>query len=503
MPKREQGSYTACFPAELFCSVLAKFTSTFGCRANHKIAMRYVHSYTSNTAEHISTIMARYSAPPPNAQRASATPRQAPALDPASQIIMSHAQFLLAQTKQNVQHLAATNTLDPLVCRQLQAILESARIQPPPAPPAPAPTTVAKKDAKKELKGKNKWAHDVISETSLLPTLVDTALSAAAGPLISSGQREAIVELVSMSQKKIAETITDPERQAAAQAWTRRSTETAQQNLRTGFQNTGKNWSKWSQRLDEEAGIRRNDRKEKKALEEELLREREQFVGHSGGGDVVRRGAMDSTLAVEANNPASASVACFPSDQFADEAHEGSTSNAGAVTTTFSPWPGLILTMSTVATSVSVDSTVMADQGTDHRSLPPPPPSAQPELPPKPSIHSQVQPPPARKTTNNSSFFSPMSSSHPIPSAVESSVTAPPVTDDMQAVPPPTYSPAPSVHSHSSHHPYAQPPSHAHPPPPGHASAHHSYGTPPPPVHHHHHHDHGVPAALRPANPYT
>ena len=118
-------------------------------------------------------------------------------VDPAVQIAVSHAEFLLVQARQIVNQLAGTKTLDPLLCRQMQSLLDQAQVRPPPTPKRDiAQGQVVKKDPKKDVKGKNKWAREVMADTPLLPTLVDTALSATAGPFLSSAQREAIVDIV-------------------------------------------------------------------------------------------------------------------------------------------------------------------------------------------------------------------------------------------------------------------------------------------------------------------
>jgi hypothetical protein len=374
-------------------------------------------------------------------------------VDPAVQVAMMHAEFLLGQTRRNVEQLAATHALDPLLCRQLQTLLASAKIRPPPAPRSAPETQVAKKDTKKEVTGKNKWAREVMSDTSLLPTLVDTALSVTAGPILSSTQREAIVDIVGISQSRIANALTDPERQAAAQRWTQNTAKSAHQGLKGGLMGANDNWDKWYKKQLLDSDTRKERRKEERSLQEELRNERSQFHAPAYVGDtrspssdaaVSMTGLPVSKFSAITDNPATASVACLPSQQLADDSSLSTLTRAGAVTTTFSPWPGLVLTMSTVASSGSVDtpSTSGLDDQSGGRSLPPPPVPGQP-TPPKPSISSQVAPPPPRRgpTGPTATSLPPLSPvQQPPPPHPASGVTASSLASQpLPPVPPPQY----------------------------------------------------------------
>ncbi|WFD26225.1 hypothetical protein MNAN1_001202 [Malassezia nana] len=310
----------------------------------------------------------------------------------------SHAEFLLQQVRQNVDHLAATEALDPLLCRQLQMLLATAQVRAPPPPPAAPTTTVSTKEAAKDVKGKNKWMREVLSDTSALPTIVNTALTAAAGPMLTEEQRSAIVEIVKLSQSKIADAVTDPERQAAAQRWVATSSKSAQEGIRSSLTSAGENWDKWAKRQEQESAAQRAQRQAQKELEMELRREREQFTNGGRGSSIPTPTAPAVTLSTTADglsqlsllgdNPASASMTCMPSQRFQDTA-VGPVAEVGALSTTFSPWPGLVLTMSTVASNVVPgEESMAADSG---RVVPPPPTTTS-----RPSIHSQVAPPPRR-----------------------------------------------------------------------------------------------------------
>ncbi|CDR98747.1 hypothetical protein [Sporisorium scitamineum] len=65
-------------------------------------------------------------------------------------------------------------------------------------------------DPIEELGKRNAWLRKTLTETSILPTTVETALSLTTGPLLSDGQKQAIVQLVEYSQKGVANKLTDP-----------------------------------------------------------------------------------------------------------------------------------------------------------------------------------------------------------------------------------------------------------------------------------------------------
>lgn len=364
-------------------------------------------------------------APPVNSSLRPGRPAQ---MD-ATRASTAHAEFLLHQVRQNVDHLAATEALDPLLCRQLQALLASAQIRAPPPPPAaPATNGSVKKDAAKEVKGKNKWTREVLSDTSLLPTIVDTALTAAVGPVLSDQQRSAITEIVSLSQAKIAEAVTDPERQAAAQRWVATSSKSAQQGIRGSFTTASENWDKWSKRQAQEAATQRMQRQSQKELDWELRRERQRFVSGGANDSVLTDGL--SQLSLLSDNPATASVACMPSQHIQDSVPTGPSTEMGAVTTTFSPWPGLLLTMSTVASHVSLDE-AQIDGSEGSRVVPPPPTTTA-----RPSIHSEVAPPPPRRPVPTSP------ESAPLPPPPHTSAPLPPLPPTVPGAVPTTLRPA-------------------------------------------------------------
>lgn len=358
----------------------------------------------------------------------------------------SHAEFLLEQTKQNVRQLEATRTLDPILCRQLNMLLAQAVVAPPPEPPArPAPVA---RSASKELDSRNKWAREVLSDTSFLPTLVDTALQAAAGPLLGSSQREAIVQIVSISQDRIAKALTNPEYQRNTQRFTVESKKATQAGISKGWRNVNDQWARKKEQNMLKGELRRSEKQEVKAMQEELRRERE---------DIARGGTATATpppppplpptprestpapsydapdvsqLVIGDADPGAASVTSLPTQHV----HESGDvlAQGGAVCTTYSPWPGLVLTSTIVASGYDQAMEGDEDSFTDGRRLPPrlgtvplpPRPAPPPPVPAPPVHHSTIQtdytppPPPSRAPPPPGPVLS-SSGAYPVPSALQ------------------------------------------------------------------------------------
>jgi len=320
-----------------------------------------------------------------------------------------YAQFLLDQTRANVRQLADTQALDPLLCRQLETLLADARVRAPPEPPARAVETKsrgAKEEKEEKLGKKNKWTREVIKDTSLLPSLVDAAIQASAGPVVTSSQRKNIVDIVSLSQERIANAVTDPRKQRAAQEWSTSSAKSASANMSKGWNALNDNWAKMLEESQAKEEQRRAVKQEEKDLQRELQREREQ-AGQRGSGDAPAASspALENRLAqLSTADEGAASCACIPSKGIAT-AQDGTT-QVGAVATTYSPWPGLVLTHTLVATTVDPDETsTLAPADSASRRMPPMPSSAAaepsagrtPSLPPQLQPGSPpVQPPPQR-----------------------------------------------------------------------------------------------------------
>lgn len=315
----------------------------------------------------------------------------------------SHAEFLLNQTRQNVAQLSATGALDSMLCRQLESLLSTATIRAPELP-ARAESAVVPKSEKEKLSAKNKWTREVLANSDLLPNLVDAALSVAAGPLLSSSQRQSIVQVVSISQDRIANAITDPSRQRSAQSFTTSSAKAAHQGIKSGLQKSGESFDRWSKKREMTAEEKRTEKLAQQAFQEELKRERDMFadgrkpsVSDSIGSAQTSLSSMNlkdahgaEGISLAPDNPASASVVALPSE------HVSMDSQTGAVTTTFTPWPGLVLTSTIVATTGESDEASGGGLDTG-RALPPPPPtSGSAPPPPMPPSGPNFPPPPPR-----------------------------------------------------------------------------------------------------------
>ena len=372
----------------------------------------------------------------------------------AASLVQSHAEYLLEQTKQNVRQLEGTQMLDPLLCRQLNALLGNATVRPPPDdPPATAPA--APRNKGKELDSRNKWAREILSDTSVLPTLVDTALKATAGPFLTDSQRQAIIEIVSMSQERIANALTNPEYQRNTQRFTIDSAKAAQSGVTRGWRNVNEQWARAREQNLLKAEERRMEKLESKAMQDELRRERESFAGthaNAPSGTAAPPSPLSSTsrapravssavtdmpqvhqLVIGDSDPSTASVVSLPTQHVLDTADI--ISQGGAVCTTYSPWPGLVLTCTIVASGYDQEYEGDTDALTDGRRLPPrigtvplpPRPTPPPPVPAPPVHHSHAPvdyrppPPPMRAPPAVSQQAAPAYQIHDVPTSLQPS----------------------------------------------------------------------------------
>ncbi|WFC98890.1 hypothetical protein MYAM1_001623 [Malassezia yamatoensis] len=333
----------------------------------------------------------------------------------------SYEQYLLNQTRQNVEQLGSLGAIDSISYRQLVSVLSSVSVRPPEIPVrADSNSSLVPKTEKEKLKGRNKWTREVLANSDIIPSLVDAALSVAAGPLLSSGQRQSIVQIVSLSQERIANAITDPAKQQSVQNFTKTSAKSAQSGILTGLQNTGQSWEKWNKKRDQEAELQRAQRSEQRSLQAELKRERESFARKSSDSSdnrMIESGmsSMDLSrpsydlgrnssqgISLPEGNSAAASVVALPTEQTSDMQSAQTESQTGAVTTTFTPWPGLVLTQTLVATS-GISPVQLSDQM--HSVPPPAPDEGEKPLPPP---GNSVPPPPPRQTSQAAPASNPL-----------------------------------------------------------------------------------------------
>ncbi|CEH17893.1 hypothetical protein CBOM_04273 [Ceraceosorus bombacis] len=330
---------------------------------------------------------------------------------------------------------------------------------------------------------RNAWVQKAISETSLLPTLVETALNMTAGPFLSDNQVDAIVQLVEMSQNKIAAAVTDPSLQRKAETGVGSGALSAGKGIRKGFASAGDKWENMLSKRLEKKEMEKSERQEKKRMKEELRAEREEIVrkrqqeilsgagssaaamdaateraknekqpslstatslASSGTPPTFRHELSSTSTSLTSAAPAPASrtlpppptstpakpvVAAEEPSQAKDysitsaqdglatatidvlslDGFDASSTQSAASTSRFSPWPGLILTNTLVASRTSVDvprgssrnpavEPSTATRANESRDLPlPPPPSRGSLSHPSQSTASsqqQLQPPP-------------------------------------------------------------------------------------------------------------
>ncbi|CAO1612687.1 unnamed protein product [Parajaminaea phylloscopi] len=125
-----------------------------------------------------------------------------------------HARFLLEQTRASLKHLHATQALDAVTYRDVDERLSRAVLRERAEVTTDGSVGLFGEESQDieevKLGKRNAWLRKAFAETSLLPTLVETALTTVAGPFLGDVQIEAIVDLVEMSQASIGERLTDP-----------------------------------------------------------------------------------------------------------------------------------------------------------------------------------------------------------------------------------------------------------------------------------------------------
>ncbi|PWN33881.1 uncharacterized protein FA14DRAFT_156558 [Meira miltonrushii] len=190
----------------------------------------------------------------------------------------SHAHFILAQIRSGLAHLRATQALKKSTCDKINDLLSQDELQ-----EGESTRSIASTETEEEKLGKrNAWLRETLMETSLLPTLVDTAMQIAIPQAIMGDmQREAVVQLVERSQRSIAQTVTDPkmQRKTGSGAWSGvRGTHTG---IRRGWNAAGNSIQEIAQKRQEakeKSEEKRAAKNERKAMKKELKQEREAIV---------------------------------------------------------------------------------------------------------------------------------------------------------------------------------------------------------------------------------
>ncbi|KAI3483486.1 hypothetical protein L1887_53616 [Cichorium endivia] len=173
----------------------------------------------------------------------------------------THVEFLLSQVRANLRYLSEIGAFDTGAYRQIHDLLTRGTLDPHAVSPH-----------------KNAWLRKVLAESSVLPTTVETALSLAAGPLLSDEQKEAIVQLVEYSQQGVANKITDPtlqKRMGSGARAAQSSTARKVSSWRTGLKQDRQ--KKKSESGEKKDGKRR-EKEEQRQIKAELKQERNEVI---------------------------------------------------------------------------------------------------------------------------------------------------------------------------------------------------------------------------------
>lgn len=250
---------------------------------------------------------------------------------------------------------------------------------------------------------RNAWMRKAMSETDLLPNVVETALGIVGGPFLGDTQIDAIVQLVEMSQKNIAEAVTDPRNQRTASTH-------AFGGLKQAYGGVGRGVAVAKDRIvakSEENKIKNRQQKEEKQkakeLQRELKTEREMFknqrqqsapsIASSSKQPEEDKGGENESIS---NNNDDDEESVAPSKRFVSPvpaplpALQRSTTTAASrtqtrtphanvayaqvgtastsATTTFVPWEGLVISSTIVASPMPSRSNDTAVQRQDSNS---------------------------------------------------------------------------------------------------------------------------------------
>lgn len=196
---------------------------------------------------------------------------------PAPPPIPSHAHFILAQIRSGLAHLRSTKSLKKSTCDKINDLLNQDELQ-----EVESTRSISTESEEEKLGKRNAWLRETLMETSLLPTLVETAMQIAIPQAIMGDmQREAVVQLVERSQRSIAQAVTDPklQRKTGSGAWS--GVRGTHSGIRRGWNAAGNSIQEIAQRRQEakeKADEKRAAKNERKAMKKELKQEREAIV---------------------------------------------------------------------------------------------------------------------------------------------------------------------------------------------------------------------------------
>lgn len=369
------------------------------------------------------------------------------------------ADYLFAQARESLQALHQHGYLSARDYQTIKAVLDGSKLTYP-DPPASSRTRAAGREGDKEEDeediGKvNSWLRSTLEETSLIPNLVQSALTSAA-PFLSGTQVDAIMEIVEESQGTLAKAVTNPSTQQVAKHGAIAASKGAARGAKTGWQASSRSVSGAVEKSKAQRQAKQRVKDEQQAVVCELATEREwarkRAVEHASGSHPTlakttedkahadrlavleaRDTALAQQVAVqdaedEKEKVASRRVPPLPwelqtlgpvssaSDQ---DALGGSFVSAqciplpegdgahSALTTTFSPWPGMVLSQSLVVSSGTKSDVRLAQQSQEGyqvntqewvesptQTLSSPPPTSAPRSGSSASLYQGPPPPP-------------------------------------------------------------------------------------------------------------
>jgi hypothetical protein len=311
---------------------------------------------------------------------------------PAPPPIPSHSNFLRAQIRSSLAHLRATSDIDENTFQQIDSLLTTGSTATATSQAGPG---VKQSEEEKQLGANNAWLRKALVETSLLSDTVSLALSIAIpSGLIGSAQQESILLLVERSKIKIANAITDPNIQKRTSKGAITGVKGAHAGIRRGINVAGQSITQKREESKSKSELKKAEKEEQKAIKDELKRERKEIL--------VRR--QKDMLGSDASGRQSESTEASVDNDDYDSTKKTSTSSKGhitpavtlnpteaepiatdidgdamvsvscsqlspqgsvAATTIFSPWPGLLLTSTLVASNDEDKSSIQSDDEDD------------------------------------------------------------------------------------------------------------------------------------------
>lgn len=265
---------------------------------------------------------------------------------------------------------------------------------------------------------RNAWMRKAMSETDLLPNVVETALGLVGGPFLGDTQISAIVQLVEMSQKNIAEAVTNPRTQRAASTSAFTGFKEAYSGVKGGVVLANERLAAKRKEDKEKSGRKKEEKRRQRELKRELKREREEARDRVVGGGAGTREEGNSSSSdsnddehdeqdlpspprphIGPTHTLTPNTDADASDPQASVAFAQVGTSSTSATTMFAPWPGIVISSTIVASPMAVVGTAAQDE-TRLRSRSPPPvpastrtmqqhdkPTPAPPPPPPPAHH--------------------------------------------------------------------------------------------------------------------